>query len=78
MDTQADNDDFETLITQIAAIAGIIILTYTRSALLLYASSYDKVPQHTSILMGQGWINELITGHDGHFYNEMGIEKYVF
>ncbi|KAI0264053.1 hypothetical protein BGY98DRAFT_885729, partial [Russula aff. rugulosa BPL654] len=35
-------------------------------------------PQHTSILSGQKWIDELISGHDGRFYNEMGIHKHVF
>ena len=43
-----------------------------------YASRLDKIPQHTSILSGHDWIDELLTGHDGRFYNEMGMQKHVF
>jgi hypothetical protein len=34
---------------------------------------FDKVPQHTSLLSGQNWFDELMAGHNGRFYNEMGI-----
>ena len=70
-----DPDDFR---RRIALIAGMIILMAVRDCVLLYASRFDKVPQHTSILSGQDWINELIAGHDGRFYNEMGVHKHVF
>ncbi|KIK79526.1 hypothetical protein PAXRUDRAFT_40826, partial [Paxillus rubicundulus Ve08.2h10] len=35
-------------------------------------------PVHTSILTGQGWLNELLTGHPVRFYNMMGMDQYVF
>lgn len=73
-----DPDDFRRQVIQVAAIAGIILLASARDSILLYALRFNKVPQHTSILSGRGWIDELISGHDGQFYNEMGINKHVF
>ncbi|KAH7919767.1 hypothetical protein BV22DRAFT_990648, partial [Leucogyrophana mollusca] len=33
---------------------------------------------HTSVLTGRQWLDELLTGHPKHFYNIMGIERFVF
>ncbi|KAJ3771242.1 hypothetical protein FB446DRAFT_601414, partial [Lentinula raphanica] len=39
----------------------------------LYAStSYWNQPYHTSILSGQQWVNELITGHPERIHTELG------
>ena len=70
--------DLERLIIHVSAITTIAILISVREAIALYASHFDKIPQHTSILSGQDWINELIAGHNGRFYNEMGMNKHVF
>ncbi|KAF8259158.1 hypothetical protein EI94DRAFT_1497920, partial [Lactarius quietus] len=35
-------------------------------------------PVHTSQLRGQDWLNELQLGHDGRFYNELGLNKHIF
>ncbi len=77
MDT-TDADNFWRHIVQIAAMAALIMLLATRDCIVLYALRFDKVPQHTSILSGQDWIDELIAGHNGRFYNKMGIKKHVF
>lgn len=47
-------------------------------ALLWYGSRFIKTPQHTSVLSGQLWLDELLGGHDGRFYNELGMQKFVF
>ena len=73
-----DPDDFRRRAIRVYAIAGIITLLFIRESLLLYVSRFNKVPQHTSVLSGQAWIDELIAGHDGRFYNEMGMQKHVF
>ncbi|KAJ7624769.1 hypothetical protein FB45DRAFT_687551, partial [Roridomyces roridus] len=36
------------------------------------------IPMHTSILTGQGWLDELITGHDRRFKENLGMAKHVF
>ncbi|KAF8264551.1 hypothetical protein EI94DRAFT_1738123 [Lactarius quietus] len=47
-------------------------------AMLLYGSQFVKIPQHTPVLTGQLWLDELLCGHDGRFYNEIGMQKIVF
>ena len=47
-------------------------------ALLWYGSRFIKTPQHTSVLSGQLWLDELLGGHDGRFYNELRMQKFVF
>ena len=50
----------------------------TGCAMLWYSSQFVKTPQHTSVLSGQQWLDELLGGHDGRFYNEIGMHKFVF
>jgi hypothetical protein len=76
-DKESD-EDFHMHVIQICAIAGINLLLSARECIVLYVLRFVKVPQHTSILSGQGWINELITGHNGRFYNEMGMHRHVY
>lgn len=46
--------------------------------MLWYGSWFNKTPQHTSVLSGQLWLDKLLDGHDGHFYNKLGMQKFVF
>ncbi|SRR5260221_798875 len=62
----------------IAVIVGATVVVAGASAVIAYASRFEKVPQHTSILSGQGWVDELCEGHPGRFKNEMGMSKRVF
>jgi hypothetical protein len=50
---------------KVCTIVAILMLIAVKECILLYASHFDKLPQHTLILFGQDWINELIAGHDG-------------
>ena len=47
-------------------------------AMLWYSSRFVKTPQHTSILSGQHWLDELLGGHDEHFHNEIRMQKFIF
>ena len=62
----------------LVATAGFLFLAASRDATLLYSSRFDRMPVHTSRLMGQDWIDELWDGHDRRFYNEIGLHKHVF
>jgi hypothetical protein len=63
----------------IAAAGGIMMIAAaSTSVLAAYGSLFDKSTQHDSVLSGQDWMEELLQGHDGRFYNEMGIHKHVF
>ena len=47
-------------------------------ALVWLTVQQNPTLQHTSILSGQLWAEELLHGHDGWFYNELGLNKFVF
>ena len=64
------------ILLHILAMSGLIILETIKLCILLYSSRFNRVPQHTSILSGQDWLNKLIAGHDGCFYNETGMKKH--
>jgi hypothetical protein len=66
------------IIVQILAMSRLIMLQGIQECIFLYASRFNKVPQHTSILSDQDWITELIAGHNGQFHNEMGMNKHIF
>ena len=74
----ANVDDLWRCVVQASAFAGIALILCVINAVTVYTVRFDKVPQHTSILSGQHWIDELIAGHDGRFYNKMGMEKHIF
>jgi hypothetical protein len=66
-------------ISQIAVNVALLLLVISASAAWsVIASVYDKVPMHTSKLRGQDWVEELLHGHDGRFYDQMGVHKHVF
>ena len=39
--------------------------------------SKDPEPYHTSILSGQGWVNELLVGHPACIHGELGVSQEV-
>ena len=63
---------------RLVVIAGGITAIAAGAAVLAYASCFEKIAQHTSILTGQQWVDELCEGHPDRFKNEMGINKKVF
>jgi hypothetical protein len=62
----------------IAIIAGATAVIAGASDILAYASCFEKVLQHMSILSRQQWVNELHKGHPRRFRNEMGMSKHIF
>jgi hypothetical protein len=62
----------------LAMAVTLILCNAVGQTMLAFSSRYDKIPVHTSRLTGQDWIDELLIGHDGRFYNELGLNKHVF
>ena len=60
------------------ASAGLLFMATSRDATALYSTRFNRVPVHTSRLLGQQWLDELISGHPRRFHNEMGLHKHVF
>ena len=63
---------------RVALLVGITVVIVGYAAVLAAASRFEKVAQHTSILRGQQWVDELREGHPGRFKNKMGMSKHVF
>ena len=51
-----------------------IIIVTTR----LLQLKKDPKPYHTSILTGQGWVEELLSGHPKHICCELGVHRHTF
>ena len=63
---------------RIALIVGAAAVIAGASTVLAYAARFEKTAQHTSVLRGQQWVDELLEGHPARFKNEMGMSKLVF
>ena len=61
---------------QYAALFISIILSATTA--LMQSVYTTREPYHTSILTGEGWVMELLSGHPEHIYCELGVHHHVF
>lgn len=68
----------QNLYRQVLQITALIITTVLPAFIQLIQSHLVKEPHHTSILTGQGWVNELLDGHPNHIQTELGMPKHVF
>jgi hypothetical protein len=62
-------------IQRYAALFISIILTATA---VLVDSMFIREPYHTSILTGEGWVMELLSGHPNRIHCELGVSHDVF
>jgi hypothetical protein len=62
---------------QIATLLVSIILAATAAILESYLKK-EPEPYHTSILTGDGWVIELLTGHPERIRCELGVHRHVF
>ena len=46
--------------------------------LIVVLNTNNPKPYHTSILSGQGWVEELLEGHPGCIHCELGVSREVF
>ena len=76
-DQQQAQQEIQYRLAQYAFIFVSIILTATILILHLFYS-WEPEPYHTSILTGEGWVLELLTGHPEHIHCELGVHRHVF
>jgi hypothetical protein len=61
----------------IGAIA--VLLELTRITVIdHFAPHYNRTPYHTSALSGEGWVQELLTGHPQRIRTELGVSRGTF
>ena len=63
------------IVLLVSLLVTIIIPKIVQVISALY---YVKKPYHTSILSGEGWVQELLNGHPKHIQCELGVTKEVF
>ncbi len=58
--------------------AAAAVIFGTAAVLMKLAPHYIKTPMHTSTFSGLEWMEDLLAGHDSRFYNQFGMDKFVF
>jgi hypothetical protein len=59
-------------------ILSIILCAVGTISVSLLDTRKDPEPYHTSILSGEGWLLELLTGHPERIWTELGVHAEVF
>ena len=54
------------------------ILTILFSTIPVAPGRARAIPLHTSILSGQGWVDELLAGHPRRILYSLGVDKHTF
>jgi hypothetical protein len=62
----------------IVQIVGLLVTIIIPKVIQVICALYVKQPYHTSILSGEGWVQELLNGHPGRIQCELGVTKDVF
>ena len=80
-----DSDDYQLLVSRRRRIlhsAAFVINSITTSTLSLLTLAFPlpktRYPYHTSILTGEGWVQELLAGHPRRIRTELGVSHRVF
>jgi hypothetical protein len=63
---------------KILQLLGVLLTIIIPKVIQVICALYVKQPYHTSILSGEGWVQELLNGHPKHIQCELGVTKHVF
>jgi hypothetical protein len=73
-------DNFYSWQRHILQSAALVVDSITKSTLSLLSQAFPltvRYPYHTSILTGEGWVLELLTGHPWQIQTELGVSHHV-
>jgi hypothetical protein len=59
-------------------LVSLLVTIVIPTILQVVRALYVKQPYHTSILSGEGWVQELLNGHPKRIQCELGVTKDVF
>jgi hypothetical protein len=58
--------------------AAAVVTAVCQAAIDLVIADINRMPYHTSILSGEAWVQELLTGHPRRIRNELGVSRETF
>jgi hypothetical protein len=61
-----------------AQAAGVFVHALVAAAAMAVEPILSRQPYHTSILTGEGWVQELLAGHPEGIHTELGVHLHVF
>jgi hypothetical protein len=62
----------------IVLAVGMFVQALVSGAIVFATQRLNKIPYHTSILTGEGWVLELLNGHPRRIQTELGLRRYIF
>src|ERR1700734_1778224 len=78
MDTHIERHAARTRMQRIQRYAALFISIILTATAILVDSLFIREPYHTSILTGEGWVMELLSGHRNRIRCELGVSHDVF
>ena len=78
MDTHIERHAARTRMQRIQRYAALFISIILTATAVLVDSLFIREPYHTSILTGEGWVMELLSGHRNRIRCELGVSHDVF
>jgi hypothetical protein len=58
--------------------AGVAVIAACEAVIELVTPTIERTPYHTSMLSGEAWVQELLTGHPNRIRNEFGVYRQTF
>ena len=85
-DNDNDNSDSSSIFSEEAEVqvsrrrtyAALLVMALSSAVKSIVAGWFDKQAYHTSVLSGEAWVMELLTGHPDRIYTELGVRIHVF
>jgi hypothetical protein len=78
MDRPSNDDQRHLLRQRIAIYITLIISIMLTAVTSLLESVYIHEPYHTSVLTGEAWVMELLSGHPERMRTALGVNLHVF
>ena len=77
---ESDNEEMQEIQRRRLALlsSAVAVIAVCQTVIELVTPLIDRTPYHTSILSGEAWVQELLTGHPGRIRNELGVYRQTF
>ena len=72
------SEEAEAQVSRRCTYAALLVMALSSAVKSIVAGWFDKQAYHTSVLSGEAWVMELLTGHPDRIYTELGVRIHVF